>query len=150
VSEKVNTDIVQSGYEKFGSGDIEGLLELFTDDILWQVPEVENAPFTGKRQGRDATAEFFRTLSENETFTRFEPLEFIAQNDKVVVLGELAATVTLTGRSYETPWVHIFTVRDGKISEFQEFFDTAEATRAFQKTAAAQIDFKSAYKKNPL
>jgi len=137
MSEMVNTDIVQSGYEKFGSGDIEGLLQLFSDDVLWQVPIVENAPFTGTRQGIGEAAEFFKLLSENETFTRFEPLEFIAQNDKVVVLGEVAATVTSTGRSFESPWVHIFTVRDGKIAEFQEFFDTAAATLAFQKTAAA-------------
>jgi ketosteroid isomerase-like protein len=137
MSEKVNTDIVQSAYEKFGRGDIEGLLQLFADDILWQVPEVENAPFTGARQGIDAATEFFKQLSESETYTRFEPLEFIAQNDKVVVLGELAAAVTSTGRNYETPWAHIFTVRDGKIAEFQEFFDSAAATGAFQKTAAA-------------
>jgi ketosteroid isomerase-like protein len=137
MSERVNTDIVQSGYEKFGSGDIEGLLQLFAENILWQVPEVENAPFTGVRRGLDETANFFKQLSENETFTRFEPLEFIAQNDKVVVLGEMAATVTSTGRNYESQWVHIFTVRDGKIEEFQEFFDTAAATLAFQKTAAA-------------
>jgi ketosteroid isomerase-like protein len=137
MSEKVNTDIVQSGYEKFGSGDIEGLLQLFSKEILWQVPTVENAPFTGTREGINEASDFFKLLSENETFTRFEPLEFIAQNDKVVVLGELAATVIPTGHNYESQWVHIFTVRDGKITSFQEFFDTAAATRAFQKTAAA-------------
>jgi Ketosteroid isomerase-related protein len=133
----VNTDIVQSAYEKFSGGDIEGLLEILSDNILWQVPEVENAPFTGTREGRSAVAQFFKQLSESETFTRFEPLEFIAQNDKVIVLGETAATVTATGRSFETPWVHVFTVLDGKVAEFQEFFDTAAATLAFQKTAAA-------------
>jgi|SwirhisoilCB2_FD_contig_31_24874772_length_696_multi_10_in_0_out_0_1 uncharacterized protein len=137
MSEKVNTDIVQAGYEKFGSGDVTGLLELFADNILWQVPEVENAPFTGTRRGKEAAAEFFKLLSENETFERFEPLEFIAQNDKVVVLGEVAATVPSTGRSYESKWVHIFTVIDGRVAEFQEFFDTAAVTKAFQKTAAA-------------
>jgi ketosteroid isomerase-like protein len=137
MSEKVNTDIVQSGYEKFATGDVEGLLQLFTDDILWQVPEVENAQFTGTRQGIAEAGEFFQQLAGSETYSRFEPLEFIAQNDKVVVLGELAATVTSTGRTYETPWVHVFTLRDGKVAEFQEFFDTAAATRAFQKTAAA-------------
>jgi len=137
MSEKVNTDIVQAGYEKFGSGDVTGLLELFADNILWQVPEVENAPFTGTRRGKEAAAEFFKLLSENETFERFEPLEFIAQNDKVVVLGEVAATVRSTGRSYESKWVHIFTVIDGRVAEFQEFFDTAAVTKAFQKTAAA-------------
>jgi ketosteroid isomerase-like protein len=137
MSEKLNTDIVQSGYEKFNSGDIEGLLEMLADDVLWQTPEIENARFSGNRQGRVAVAESFKQLSESEQFTRFEPLEFIAQNDKVVVLGEAAATVTSTGSSYETPWVHIFTIRDGKVTEFQEFYDTAVATHAFQKTAAA-------------
>lgn len=137
MSEKVNTDIVRSGYEKFGTGDVDGLLELFADNILWQVPEIENAPFTGVREGKPAVAEFFKLLSENETFDRFEPLEFIAQNDKVVVLGEVAATVNPTGRSYESDWVHVFTVHDGVVTSFQEFFDTAAVTKAFQKTAAA-------------
>lgn len=137
MSEKVNTDIVRSGYEKFGTGDVDGLLELFADNILWQVPEIENAPFTGVREGKPAVAEFFKLLSENETFDRFEPLEFIAQNDKVVVLGEVAVTVNPTGRSYESDWVHVFTVHDGVVTSFQEFFDTAAVTKAFQKTAAA-------------
>lgn len=137
MSETVNTDIVRKGYEAFGSGDIEALLALFTDDIRWSVPEIENAPFAGSRQGKGSVAEFFKQLSEAEDITRFEPLEFIAQNDKVVVLGESAATVKDTGRSYETDWVHVFTVRDGQVAEFTEFFDNAAATRAFQKTAAA-------------
>jgi len=134
---KVNTDIVQSGYEKFGTGDVEGLLELFADNILWQVPEIENAPFTGTREGKQAVGEFFKLLAENEKFDRFEPLEFIAQNDKVVVIGEVAATVTSTGRSYESQWVHVFNLVDVEITTFQEFFDTATVAKAFQKTAAA-------------
>jgi len=137
MSETVNTDIVQAAYEKFGSGDIAGLLEMMADNIAFDVPEVENAPFGGTREGREEVAEFFRLLSENEQITRFEPLEFIAQNDKVVVIGETAATVIPTGKSFETQWVHIFTVRDGQIAEFQEMFDTAATAKAFQKTAAA-------------
>ena len=137
MSETTNTEIVQAGYQKFGSGDIDGLLELFTDDIEWTVPNIENAPFAGKRQGRDQVGKFFAQLGEAEDITRFEPLEFIAQGDKVVVLGESAATVKSTGRSYETDWVHVFHLRDGKVAEFQEFFDNAAAERAFAKTAAA-------------
>jgi len=137
MSEKINTDIVQDGYAKFGSGDIAGLLDMCAENIEWETLPIENAPFSGKREGREAVAEFFKLLDENENITRFEPLEFIAQSDKVVVLGESAVTVKSTGRSYETDWVHIFTVRDGKITEFQEFFDNAAATKAQQKTATA-------------
>lgn len=137
MSETSNTQIVQQGYEKFGSGDIEGLLGLFADNIRWTVPEIENAPFSGSREGRAKVGEFFSELTAAEDITRFEPLEFIAQNDKVVVLGESAATVKSTGRSYETDWVHVFTLHDGKVIEFTEFFDNAAATRAFAKAATA-------------
>ena len=137
MSETTNTEIVQNAYGKFGSGDIPGLLSLLTDDIDWETPHVENAPFTGNRLGLKEVAEFFQLLNESEDFAYFEPTEFIAQGDKVVVLGRSKATVKSTDRSYETDWVHIFTVNDGKITHFHEFFDSAAATRAFQKTAAA-------------
>ena len=137
MSESTNTQIIQDAYQKFSAGDIEGLLTLMAQDIKWTVPEIENAPFAGSREGVPSVAEFFTELSKAEDITRFEPLEFISQNDKVVVLGESAATVKDTGRSYETDWVHVFTVNNGKVTEFTEFFDNAAATRAFQKTAAA-------------
>ena len=132
-----NTEIVQKGYECFGTGDIPGLLTLFAEDIEWTVPEIENAAFAGNRSGTDAVARFFTELTDAEEITRFEPLEFIAEGDKVVVLGESEATVKATGKTYQTDWVHVFHVHDGKVKEFQEFFDNAAATRAFQKTAAA-------------
>jgi len=132
-----NTETIQKGYEYFAAGDIESLLSLFADDISWTVPTIENAPFAGSRKGADAVRQFFTQLTEAENITRFEPLEFIAEGDKVVVLGESAATVHATGRSYETGWVHVFHLHDGKVTEFKEFFDNAAANRAFQMSAAA-------------
>jgi ketosteroid isomerase-like protein len=132
-----NTEIVQKGYECFGNGDIAGLLALFSDDISWTVPEIENAAFAGSRQGKAAVAEFFSLLNEGEDITHFAPTEFLADGDKVVVLGESTATVRSTGKTYSTDWVHIFTVNDGEVTNFLEFFDNATATRAFQKTLAA-------------
>lgn len=132
-----NTEIVQKGYECFGTGDIPGLLALFSDDISWTIPEIENAAFAGTRNGKPAVAEFFTQLNEEEDITHFAPTEFIAQDDRVVVLGESTATVRSTGKTYSTDWVHIFRVADGKVTTFLEFFDNAAATRAFQKTLAA-------------
>ena len=132
-----NTEIIQKGYEYFGAGDIEGLLSLFADDISWTVPNIENAAFGGSRKGNKAVTEFFGQLADAEDFDRFEPLEFIAEGDKVVVLGETSATVKGTGKNYDTEWVHVFHLRDGKVTEFKEFLDTAAANRAFQKTATA-------------
>ena len=132
-----NTEIVQKAYECFGNGDLPGLLELYTDDVVWTIPEVENVEYSGTRTGKPAVAEFFRLLAESEDFSHFAPTEFITQGDRVVVLGESTATIKATGKTFSTDWVHICTVKDGKITNFLEFFDNAAATRAFQKTLAA-------------
>ena len=137
MNEDKNISVVKQGYEHFGTGNIEGLLSLFDEEISWTTPNVEGASYTGTRTGRDSVAEFFKHLSDAEEFSRFEPQEFIAQGDRVVVLGESESTVKDTGRSFSTPWVHIFTVKDGKVTGFLEFFDNALASKAFQKELSA-------------
>lgn len=132
-----NLEIVQNAYGKFGSGDIAGLLELLSTDVDWRVPEIENSTFGGAWNGQSAVGEFFAALVADEDITLFEPREFIADGEKVVVLGRSNVTVRATGKTYETDWVHVFTVQDGKITKFHEFFDNAAATRAYQKTASA-------------
>ena len=135
--ENENMDLVRSGYEKFGKGDIQGLLGLFSDDIDWSTPHLENAPYGGRVLGLKAVGEFFQKLGETEEFAYFEPTEFIAQGDRVVVLGRCKATVRSTDRSFEIDWVHIFTVHDGKVTNFTEHFDSALVNKAFQRAASA-------------
>jgi ketosteroid isomerase-like protein len=137
MSEQSNLDIVKKGYECFGNGDIPGLLELFADDIEWTLPEVQGAPHGGARRGKEAVTEFFTLLNEAEEITHFEPSEFIAEGDRIVVLGSVKATARSTGRSYETDWVHVFRVTDGKVASFREHFNTAAVNRAFEKAATA-------------
>lgn len=132
-----NIQIVKDAYNKFSTGDIPGLLNHLSGDVLWQTPEIENAQFGGTRHGHAGAGEFFSLLEQSEEFTKFEPAEFIAQGNRIVVLGKYGATVRETGRSYETDWVHVFTVKDNKITSFTEFFDNALATRAFQKATSA-------------
>ena len=137
MNEQQNIEVVKRGYEAFGSGDINSLLDLFHENIEWHQPKTEGLPYQEKYNGREAVGGMFAALDENEDISHFEPLEFIAQGDKVVVLGTMSATVKDTGRDYQTDWVHIFTVRDGKVTNFKELFDTAAASKAFQKAATA-------------
>ncbi len=132
-----NLEIVQDAYDRFGKGDVAGLITLLSDDVHWEVPEIENSKFGGKCQGHAAVGDFFESLSADEDLTLFEPREFITEGNRVVVLGRSAATVKPTGRKYETEWVHVFNVSNGLITAFHEFFDNAAATRAFQKATNA-------------
>ena len=133
MSEQENIKIAQQAYDNFKSGDIQSLLGLLSDDAVWQLPEIENVPFAGKRRGREQVAQFFATLADAQEARQFEPKEFIAQGDKVAVLGRYEWRVKSTGREYGGDWAHVFTVRDGKIVGFHEYTDTAAAAAAYQK-----------------
>jgi ketosteroid isomerase-like protein len=61
--------------------------------------------------------------------------EFIAQGNKVVVLGHGAWTVNDTGRDFDSDWVHVFTIEDGHIAAFREFLDSHLAAEACQANA---------------
>ena len=132
-----NKIIAKEAYSCFNRGDIQGVLDMLTDDIDWRTPDVDGAPFYGQKQGKEGALAFFQGLGSTEEPEAFEQNEFIADGDKVVVLGRWAATVKPTGRRWDTRLVHIFTIRDGKIAAFEEFFDNAAASRAFQHSAAA-------------
>jgi hypothetical protein len=60
----------------------------------------------------------------------FAPTEFLAQADRVVVLGSLRARVKDTGRSYDNEWVMVWTLRDGKVAGYQIYEDTARELAA--------------------
>lgn len=137
MSEQENIELVRQAYQNFKTGNIQALLNLMAEDVTWQLPEIENVPFSGRREGRGQVGEFFSLLSGDQDVVQFEPREFVAQNDKVVALGTYNWRVKATGREYGGEWAHVFTVRDGKISGFNEYMDTAAATAAHQKAASA-------------
>lgn len=132
-----NIAIVQAAYNHFKTGNIPGLIETLADDVEWQLPEIEGVPFSGKRTGKDAVAEFFASVGANQDSLQFEPREFVAQGDKVVSLGHYKWRVKATGREFESDFVHVFTIRDGKTVAFQEYMDTADTVRAYQKAMGA-------------
>ena len=137
MNEQENTKTIKQAYDYFKSGDIQSLLGLMSGDVDWRLPEVENMPHAGTRKGVEQVADFFSILAEVQDAKQFEPNDFIAQGDRVVSLGHYIWKIKATGREYESDFVHVFTVRDGKIVKFDEHYDTASAAAAFQKTQSA-------------
>ena len=139
MSEQDNIRIVKETYAAFKRRDIPGVLNSVSDDVDWFVPgPTEILPVSGRRRGRDQVAKFFTTLDTSEEIQQFEPQEFIAQGDKVVVTGKYRARIKATGRTAESDWAHIHTLRGGKIAQFREFTDTANAVEAYAgRTATA-------------
>jgi ketosteroid isomerase-like protein len=132
--EQTNTQIVQEAYACFARGDIPGVLSRLADDVDWQAVYgvAPYVPTGGRRAGKAAVAEFFTTLSKSIAFSRFEPREYIAQDDKVVVLGHYEGTALPTGRTVSSDWVMIFTLRNGTVIHFREYADSAGVNAAYQ------------------
>ena len=137
MNEQENTKLIQQAYDYFKSGNIEGVLSLMATDVDWRLPKVENMPHSGTRKGIEQVTEFFSTLADVQDAKLFDPNQFIAQGEKVVALGSYIWNVKPTGREYASDFVHVFTVRDGKIAAFDEYFDTTPATMAYQKAQTA-------------
>ncbi|MCW5983028.1 MAG: nuclear transport factor 2 family protein [Bryobacteraceae bacterium] len=129
--------IVKQAYEAFGRGDLQGLLDSLTDDVVWETPAVRGASFGGRRQGKQGVAAFFSELLQAEEVLLFDMSEYIAQGERVAVLGRYRGRVKATGQIAETPLIHVFTIRKGKIANFFELYDTAAAERAYQQAASA-------------
>jgi ketosteroid isomerase-like protein len=120
-----NLDVIRRGYDAFGRGDITALLGLFDEQIEWVSSGPPELITSGRRTGRQAVAEFFTAVNEVFDIQRFDPQEFIAQGDRVVVLGHESARVRATGKVVDSDWAHVFTMKNGKVAAFQEYVDTA-------------------------
>lgn len=132
MDEAANVAIIKQCYAAFQRGDVATLKSYFAEDISWEIPAIPGAAFTGKRQGNAHVMKFFEEMSAAQNVDAFEPTEFIAQGARVVVLGHYRFTVLATKRSFASEWVHIFTVRDGKIAALREFSDTHLAEAAYR------------------
>jgi hypothetical protein len=131
MDEARNTQVVKDAYAAFGRGDIPALLALVDSGIEWTAVVGSRTPTSGTRRTRDGVAKFFQDLAASLEFQSFEPREFIAQGDKVVALGHSVGKWKTNGRSFETDWAMIFTVRDGLVTRFLEFADSAGINEAF-------------------
>lgn len=109
-------------------------LDLMADDIKMTSlasshPAME---FTKPVQGKVQAEDYFAGLKAGWEMVHFTPEEFIAQGDRVVMLGRCAFRSRLTGKTAESPKADVYRFRDGRIVEFFDFYDTAAAYVAGQ------------------
>ncbi|MFL9958537.1 nuclear transport factor 2 family protein [Paraburkholderia nemoris] len=125
-----NVQTVKDFFAAIGRGDRKGLLALAAEDIEWIIPG-EDWPLAGTRHGHSGLADLLETASKSiETST--EPREFIAQGDRVVVVGFARGTIKATNKTFEDNWIFAITVRDGKLTSIREYIDTQALARASQ------------------
>ena len=128
-----NISLVKSLYTAFQQGRIDTIVGAMSPNVDWEtVGRAKDFPAFGPRKGRAAVEDFFKLVAENEDFSDFTPREFYAADDKVFALGTYSLKVTKTGRPIASEWVHVFTLRDGKVTRFREHTDTAQFAEGYR------------------
>ena len=127
-----NTDTLKQGYEAYGRGDIEAVLESWADDVKWEGGNAD-LPAGKDYQGKDQVVQAFQEIGEAWDEFSVTPDEFVGEGDTVCVLGHGEGTPKGGGESVETPFVHVYRFEDGKVKRIQILTDTLTGARALGK-----------------
>ena len=130
-----NIQIVKDFFAAMGSYNEHDLLALAAEDIEWIIPG-EGWPLAGTHRGRAELAAVLKKASEEVEMKYPKPPEFVAQGDRVLVVGVATGKIKATDKPFKDDWVFDITVRDGKVTNIREYIDTQALARASQMEAS--------------
>jgi len=129
-----NIQIVKDFFAAMGSYNKQALLALVAEDVEWIVPG-EDWPLAGTHRGHAGLAAVLQKASKEIEMAYPKPPEFVAQGDRVLVIGIATGKINATNKPFKDDWVFDITVRDGKVSNIREYIDTQALARASETDA---------------
>jgi ketosteroid isomerase-like protein len=130
-----NVALLKETYSQWTSqkgASFECWMNIIADDISL-TSLADGAPemaFTARRNGKAEILSYHEELARDWEMVFQEMDEFIAQGDRVVVIGRMAWRNRATGKVVETPKLDVWRLQDGKAVNFVEFYDTAATAAA--------------------
>ena len=127
-----NVTLMKNLYDAFGRGDIPAVVGAMSSDIRWH--QAEGNPYLpsgGPWVGPDAVLNnlFMKLGSEWDGFT-VRPRSFYGAGDTVIVEGRYSGTYRPTSKGIDAQFCHVWDLKDGKITRFQQYVDTAQVQTA--------------------
>jgi ketosteroid isomerase-like protein len=123
-----NVQVVKDFLAAMG-GDKQRVLTLVSEDIEWIIPG-KDWPLAGTHRGHAGLANVLQKASEAVEMTYPKPPEFVAQGDRVLVIGVATGKIKATNKPFVDEWVFDITVRDGKLTKIREYIDTQALAKA--------------------
>ena len=130
-----NVQVVKDFFAAIGSGDTQRVLALVAEDIEWIVPG-EDWPLAGTHRGHAGLADVLKKASEEIETAYPKPPEFVAQGDRVLVVGVATGKIKATNKTFKDDWAFAITVRNGKLTNIREYIDTQALARASDMAAS--------------
>src|SRR5258708_26161918 len=99
MSTEKNVQTVKDFFAAIGRGDKEGLLALVAEDIEWIIPG-KDWPLAGTHRGHAGVGQVVQKASDEVETTYPKPPEFVAQGDRVLVVGVATGKIKATNKSF--------------------------------------------------
>ena len=119
-----NTELIENFCKAWSRLDPAELATYFTEDGIYH-----NMP-AGPVQGREEIEKFIRDFAGSWTKTVWEILNLAEAGD--VVIAERLDRTQAGDKSVDLPCTGVFTIRDGKIASWRDYFDIGTYARAMK------------------
>ncbi|HEU5378184.1 MAG TPA: nuclear transport factor 2 family protein [Ktedonobacteraceae bacterium] len=128
-----NVTLTQNIYEAFGRGDMAPFLGAMDPNVEWHEPGGPGYPYPGVHQGvQGVLGEVFGQVPSLYEEFNLASRDFVDAGDRVIVLGDFYGKAKTSGTSFQVPFVHIFTYRDGKCVHYQNYTDSGTIAAALK------------------
>lgn len=115
-----HVEVVRQTYDALARRDIPAAFSRFAADV--EFVQSEEVPWGGTYHGIEGAQAFFARLTGAVTSVVTVD-RFIDAGDSVVAIGWTRGTVNATGRRFDVPIAHVWTVTDGQVVRVRFFID---------------------------
>jgi ketosteroid isomerase-like protein len=130
-----NRDVIGEIYERYAKGDAGPLFAALADDVVWYTEGI-GLPWSGHYTGPAGVQDYFAKLTASCELRGYEIEHLLADDTWVMALATVHIHIRSTGRTDAFRKVDAIRLRDGRIVEFREYYDSARAAAALAGGAA--------------
>lgn len=124
-------DSVQQLFSCLANSDVTGALEYVNDDAVFEAQGPGDVPIYGRFEGREGARRFLTIALEMFETEAFEFRKWAIADDFVFSYWYMQHRVRKTGRVFKSEWALVCQVKNGLISSYKMFEDTAALRDAY-------------------
>jgi uncharacterized protein len=129
-----NVEIVEAYLQGINHWDFEGMRDLMADDFLCELPFAPADMMQVRFEGPEELITLQRSLTSTIISENLQDMSFDTfSSDPGEVVATFRSEMEMAGRDdrYRNDYIARFTVRDGKITRFVEYFDAVRLVTGF-------------------
>lgn len=138
-----NVEILKAGYKRWSDSkgaSVDDWMKICDADIAFGSLAQGAAPpvkYLTAYSNRDRLKDYFAGLARDWEMQEYVAENFVAQGDRVVMLGRCSWRFKKSGVVVSTPKCDVWRMKDGKAVEYFEYYDTAQVMAAAVPGVAA-------------